>query len=242
MAVKYPTLSTAYQQTTHNVTWCADRRKNKSVKYIVIHYTGTDASAKNNCIYFGGANRDASADYFIDKDGSIFKFNGNCANYYSWHCGDGYGAYGITNANSIGIEIVSSGAIFTNAQISALNNLVSAIMEDYGVSKQNVVRHYDASRKHCPLPYAGSSKKDGLWKNLHSVITGGKSGSGSFVVRVNTGKLNVRKGPGTIYRVVTTIKRKEAYTIVETRKVGKSTWGRLKSGAGWINLAYTKRV
>lgn len=32
------------------------------------------------------------------------------------------------------------------------------------------------------------------------------------------------------------------YTIVQTKKVGTETWGKLKSGIGWINLRYTKRV
>lgn len=32
------------------------------------------------------------------------------------------------------------------------------------------------------------------------------------------------------------------YTIVETKKVGTETWGKLKSGIGWINLRYTKKV
>lgn len=32
------------------------------------------------------------------------------------------------------------------------------------------------------------------------------------------------------------------YTIIETRKNGADTWGKLKSGIGWINLKYTKRV
>ena len=32
------------------------------------------------------------------------------------------------------------------------------------------------------------------------------------------------------------------YTIVETKKVGTETWGKLKSGIGWINLRYTKKA
>ena len=103
----YPYINKEYQQTRYNVTKCQNRRVAGSVKYIVIHYTGTDASAKNNCIYFSGGNRNASADYFIEKDGTIYKFNANCAKYYSWHCGDGKGKYGITNSNSISIEICS---------------------------------------------------------------------------------------------------------------------------------------
>ena len=78
-----------------------------------------------------------------------------------------------------------------------------------------------------------------------SLITG-KSGSGSAVanstntnykVKVTAGRLNVRSGAGTNYRVNTVVKQNEIYTIVET----KGGWGRLKSGAGWISLTYTVR-
>ena len=44
------------------------------------------------------------------------------------------------------------------------------------------------------------------------------------------------------YKVIGAIKEKEGskklYTITEV----KNGWGRLKSGAGWIALAYTKKV
>ena len=56
-----------------------------------------------------------------------------------------------------------------------------------------------------------------------------------YLVKINTNSLNIRKGPGTSYSVVGTVKKNEVYTIVETR--GK--WGKLKSGAGWIHLSYT---
>lgn len=171
----YPAVNKDYMQTKYNVTKCADRRKNKAVKYIVVHYTAGTGSAKNNCIYFGGGNRNASADYFIDKDGAIYKFNGNCAGYFTWHVGDGKGKYGITNANSIGIEVVNTGGEFTQAQKDSLRDLVTAIMADYGVPVENVVRHYDASRKICPKAYCGSAAKDAKWKELHAYITGGKA-------------------------------------------------------------------
>ncbi|MDR1805583.1 MAG: SH3 domain-containing protein [Clostridium sp.] len=50
--------------------------------------------------------------------------------------------------------------------------------------------------------------------------------------------LNIRKGAGTNYAVVGTIKDKGVYTIIEE----KDGFGKLKSGAGWISLSYTKRV
>lgn len=140
-----------------------------SIKYFVVHYTGTSACAKNNCIFFSGGNRGASADYFIDKDGSIWEYNDITGGYYSWHCGDGKGRYGITNSNSIGVEVVSAGEDFTSAQIAAIAALYAYICGKLG-RRLEVVRHYDASRKSCPAPYVNSTK----WAKLKAEITGGK--------------------------------------------------------------------
>ncbi len=60
----------------------------------------------------------------------------------------------------------------------------------------------------------------------------------TYKVKINTAVLNVRAGAGTKYKVNTTVKKNEVYTIVEE----KNGWGKLKSGAGWISLAYTKKV
>jgi SH3-like domain-containing protein len=57
----------------------------------------------------------------------------------------------------------------------------------------------------------------------------------NYTVKINTSSLNVRKGAGTNYAVVTSVKQGEIYTIVEE----SNGWGKLKSGAGWINLSYT---
>ena len=59
-----------------------------------------------------------------------------------------------------------------------------------------------------------------------------------YLVRITASSLNVRAGAGTTYKVNTVVHKNEAYTIVEE----KSGWGKLKSGAGWISLNYTKKV
>lgn len=59
-----------------------------------------------------------------------------------------------------------------------------------------------------------------------------------YIVRVDTDVLNVRNGAGTNYKINTQVKRYELYTIVDE----KNGWGKLKSGAGWIALQYTKKV
>lgn len=128
-----------------------------SIKYFVVHYTGGTGSAKNNCIYFATANRKASADFFIDKNGPIWEYNNILDGYYTWHCGDGGGKRGIANANSVSVEVVSGGEDFTAAQVRALGDLYAHICSVLG-RKLEVVRHYDASRKSCPAPYVGASK------------------------------------------------------------------------------------
>lgn len=59
----------------------------------------------------------------------------------------------------------------------------------------------------------------------------------AYTVMVNTPVLRIRKGPGTNYKHVGNVKKNEVYTIVDK----SGSWGKLKSGAGWIHLGYTKK-
>ena len=62
----------------------------------------------------------------------------------------------------------------------------------------------------------------------------------SFIVRITTEELNIRKEASFSSEVVGVVKKGEAYTIVEV----KNGLGRMKSGKGWISLneKYVKRV
>lgn len=63
-----------------------------------------------------------------------------------------------------------------------------------------------------------------------------------YVVKVTVSTLNIRSGPGLEYSKVGSVKKGEAYTVVEEKRNGSEAWGRLKSGAGWILLSATERV
>ena len=43
------------------------------IKYIVIHYVGALGGAQENCSYYGGGNRGASAHYFVGFAGEIWQ-------------------------------------------------------------------------------------------------------------------------------------------------------------------------
>lgn len=64
------------------------------------------------------------------------------------------------------------------------------------------------------------------------------SANSAFQIKVTADALNIRKGAGTQYAITGVIKDQGVYTIVEE----KDGWGKLKSGAGWISLNYTKKL
>lgn len=96
--------------------------------------------------------------------------------------------------------------------------------------------------------FAISSSKEWMngpygWTDAADIKTSSSSTATSYLVKVTTDVLNIRKGPGTNYGTNGAIRDKGTYTIVaESDGPGASKWGKLKSGAGWISLDYTKKV
>ena len=142
-------------------------RQGNRISKIVVHYTGTEASAHNNLLYFSRSSAGASAHYFIDRDGTLRQSvsEGDTA----WHAGH----WG-TNLCSVGIEVVSGGSDFTEAQVETLSQLVAEIRGRCGIGAEDVIRHYDVTGKLCPAPYVDGGK----WAALHARICGGNASGG----------------------------------------------------------------
>lgn len=145
-------------------------RRTGKIQYIVIHDTGNKvrgADARRNFEYFNSGNRDASADFFVD-DKEAYQVNDYNA-YYTWHCGDGGGKYGISNGNSVGVEIcVNADGDYKRAFENAVE-LTKQLMAELNIPPERVVRHYDASRKNCPASMSGNGWA--LWKEFKNRIT-----------------------------------------------------------------------
>lgn len=121
-------------------------------RYIIIHDVGAVSTARNNRDYFAGANRGASADFFVDTNNIIQVIDYN--NYYSWAIGDGRGKYGITNSNSVSIEMcLEENYQPSQNTIENTLDLTKYLMKELNIPASNVVRHYDASRKICPRSF-----------------------------------------------------------------------------------------
>ncbi|WP_346962118.1 peptidoglycan recognition family protein, partial [Clostridium sp.] len=146
-------------------------RNGNSIKYIVMHFTGNqNDTALGNANYFGGGNRNASAHYFVDNDNIVQVVEDSNS---SWNCGDGNGAYGITNQNSIAIEMCGTGGGISSATENNTIKLVKYLMDKYNVSIDRVVRHYDASRKICPAPW--SKDNWAKWTEFKGKLVGNKN-------------------------------------------------------------------
>lgn len=144
-----------------------DSRSLKSIKYIVIHYTGNDGDTdENNGIYFKNNAIETSAHYFVDSDSITQSVPDN---YIAWHCGAIVYRHTICrNANSIGIEIcddVKNGEIYPNEKtITNVIKLVEMLKKKYSIPKENIIRHYDVTGKICPAYWCGTPEKDNKWK------------------------------------------------------------------------------
>lgn len=131
------------------------------IKYIVVHYTGNNGdTALANTNHFKSY-RGTSAHYFVDENNiyqSIEDKN------IAWHCGaKSYAHHECRNHNSIGVEMCS----FINSRgnydfkVGTVENavwLVRELMQKYNVPLENVIRHYDVTKKICPEPYVRNAK------------------------------------------------------------------------------------
>lgn len=143
--------------------WCnkgnfsESNRKSSDIDTLVIHYTGNDGdTAENNGNYFKNNVVETSAHYFVD-DTTVVRSVAD--KNIAWHAGD----WNI-NCRSIGIEIAGSTSECKGKTLENVILLTQRLMRKYKISKERVIRHYDANGKICPGFWCGSAAKDKLWR------------------------------------------------------------------------------
>jgi len=150
------------------------------IKYIVIHYVGATGGAEANCKWYAGADRSASAHYYVDFDGSVWQ-SVEVKN-IAWHCGaKKYVHPECRNANSIGIEMcvrnkgnkadTSRDWYFEDATVLAAIELTKELMAKYNVPADHVIRHYDVTGKICPNPFVYNHTQH-TWEAFKAALMG----------------------------------------------------------------------
>lgn len=105
----------------------------------------------------------------------------------------------------------------------------------FGALTEKAVKSFQQSKSLISDGVVGTLTWSELLKEVSAV---------TYTIKITTDALNVRKGPGTSYDVVLTLRNDtNKYTIIEeSNGAGAKKWGRLKSGVGWISLDYTEKV
>ena len=265
MAVKKPTM--VNKTPSYLSKYIAGGTRAKTTK-IAWHYTGASGVKGINTInnWFNSINRGeqgkkyASSHFVCDLDGTIYTYvpmsriawTTNSANYYS-----------------IGIECATIGKDdhYTDEEYVSMVKLGAWLAQYYGLDpRKDFIRHYDVTKKICPRYFVNNSSK---WKPfkldcynyLHGKLkeknirncTNGKGNSiidkpkkeqpttskyTTGVYKVDTDDLNVREKATADSKRVGVVHKGDAYTITKV----DGNWGLLKSGLGWINLGYCKKV
>lgn len=133
----------------------------KSVKNVFVHYTANQGTtAAQNRSYFANlaetGERSASAHFIIGYEGEIIQ----CIPLNE----EAFAVKGRNN-DSVSIECcyLSEDGAFTPATYSSLVDLLAWLCGEYGLSAQDILRHYDEGGKKCPIYYV---EHEDEWEHL----------------------------------------------------------------------------
>jgi N-acetylmuramoyl-L-alanine amidase CwlA len=172
--------------------------KNRSIQYIVLHYTAGTSSAKGvarniAAMFANPNNRPASADFIVD-DGEIVQYNPNIKDRYTYAVGGKpysvrYTQLACTfygkckNHNSISIEMCSTKANKKSLQATDTDWSLSAsvvdraveltkhLMKTYNIPADRVIMHHHVTGKLCPQPWCINPRRLDGWNKFKERLT-----------------------------------------------------------------------
>ena len=172
--------------------------KNRSIQYIVLHYTAGTSSAKGVArdvatMFANPNNRPASADFIVD-DGEIVQYNPNIKDRYTYAVGGKpysvrYTPLACTfygkckNHNSISIEMCRTKANKKSLQATDTDWSLSAsvvdraveltkyLMETYNIPANRVIMHHHVTGKLCPQPWCINPRRLDGWNKFKERLT-----------------------------------------------------------------------
>lgn len=239
--------------------------RNHVIDTITIHCYVGQVTVQRGCETFASASRKASCNYVVAKDGRIGLVVDEGDR--SWCSSNS-----ANDHRAITIEVASDTThpyAVTDAALNALVELCADICKRNNIEALkwsfdktdrvnhlngcNMTVHRDFAAKACPGEYLYNRHgwiADEVNKRLSGCIQSSSTSATTvsntcpFTIKVANVKkgdvLNIRKQPSSSAEISGKLAYNDpnVYTIVEEQ----GTWGRLKSGIGWINLKYTVRV
>ncbi len=153
------------------------KRSSKSIKFIIIHYTGMQ-SERESLIRLTTPESKVSSHFVINQKGKVYRLVHDSK--IAWHAGKScWGKYKNLNKKSIGIELVNRGhefgySNFKKKQLLSLIKICKKLIKKYKIKKQNIVGHSDIAplRKVDPgekFPWKDlADRKIGIWHDYET--------------------------------------------------------------------------
>lgn len=163
-------------------------RQNKPA-YVVIHETDNwskGADAKAHATAMKNGNLAGTVHYYVDSK-SIYQTLDHSDG--AWAVGDGKGKYGITNRNSINIEICVNPETDYYKAVDYAERLAAKLLKQYGWGTDRLKRHYDASRKNCPRRI----QAEGRWPEFVKKTAAYMKGASTVSTKTNTTSNTAKK-------------------------------------------------
>lgn len=228
--------------------------RDHKIDKITIHHMAGNATLANCCTSVQA--RGGSCNYCIDSSGKVGVMVDE--KYRSW-CSSNRA----NDMRAVTIEVANDSGEpnwhVSKKAMAALIKLCVDICKRNGIKKLNytgntsgnLTMHKWFEATGCPGPYL-SGKFGYIAKQVNAKLSGTSSINKhtakfkSYKVKITyKGGMNVRKGAGVSCALVKGVMAKYGfiYTIVAEKVVDGQTWGKLKSGAGWICLTgFAKKV
>lgn len=157
--------------------------------YVVIHETDNwnkGADAKAHATAMKNGNLAGTVHYYVDSK-SIYQTLDHSDG--AWAVGDGKGKYGITNRNSINIEICVNPETDYYKAVDYAEQLAAKLLKQYGWGTDRLKRHYDASRKNCPRRI----QAEGRWPEFVKKTAAYMKGASTVSTKTNTTSNTAKK-------------------------------------------------
>ncbi|WP_307288791.1 N-acetylmuramoyl-L-alanine amidase [Pedobacter agri] len=205
---------------------------NLTPQYLIQHFDAA-ANATGAISWMLSPKSKVSAHLHIDREGNITQLV--AFNRIAHHAGESEwrGLFGM-NSRSIGIEIQNTGSQdYTAKQMDAVAEVSKLLVSYYNLKE--VIGHEDVApiRKNDP-----SGTKVNLFDWAGLLIVCGLAPS----TKATTADLNIRRGQGTQFPVVTKIPKGDA--VFELNRIG--TWSKIQvvgsNQSGWVSNAYLTKA
>lgn len=214
-------------------------KRNHAIDRITIHHMAGNLSVENCGNGFANPARKASSNYAVDGKGHVGLFVDEANR--SWASSSP-----ANDHRAVTIEVANDGGApnwhVSDKALEKTIELCVDICKRNGIKKLNftgdktgnLTMHKYFAATACPGPYL-ESKFPYIAAEVNKRL--GVATDVPFKARVKIKDLNIRTGPSTKYESKGYI-APGVYTITEV----KGTWGKLKSGAGWISLNYAEKL